>query len=188
MANTKISDLPAVTDVLSTDEYVLARSGVSKKIDASDLGAGLAVSSELDYVQITSGVNILSTTEATPTTIITGTDLTVDGSTVVMVEFFSRSVLAPLVAGGFVIVNLHGSTNSGSSYSDLGRIAALQVPSATAAGASALGGQVRQTPAAGTVKYRIVAWASSTTGTPSVAAGAGGAGTGVPAFLRVTAV
>lgn len=37
MANTKISDLPAVTDVIGTDEYVLARSGTSKKIAASDL-------------------------------------------------------------------------------------------------------------------------------------------------------
>lgn len=37
MADTKISDLPAVTDVIATDEYVLARSGATNKIDASDL-------------------------------------------------------------------------------------------------------------------------------------------------------
>lgn len=37
MADTKISDLAAVTDVLATDEYVLARSGATKKIDASNL-------------------------------------------------------------------------------------------------------------------------------------------------------
>ncbi len=37
MADTKISDLTAVTDVISTDEYVLARAGTTKKIDASDL-------------------------------------------------------------------------------------------------------------------------------------------------------
>ncbi len=37
MADTKISALPAVTDVIGTDEYVLARSGASKKITAADL-------------------------------------------------------------------------------------------------------------------------------------------------------
>jgi len=37
----KISDLPAVTDVLVTDEYVLARAGVTDKIDATDLATGL---------------------------------------------------------------------------------------------------------------------------------------------------
>lgn len=44
MADTKISDLPAVTDVIGTDEYVLARSGVTKKIDATDLLVAEAVS------------------------------------------------------------------------------------------------------------------------------------------------
>ena len=42
MADTKISALSAVTDVLSTDEFVLARSGTTKKIDAVDLAAGIA--------------------------------------------------------------------------------------------------------------------------------------------------
>lgn len=42
MPDTKISDLPAVTDLLSGDEYVIARAGASKKIDADDLAAGIA--------------------------------------------------------------------------------------------------------------------------------------------------
>jgi hypothetical protein len=42
MADTKISNLAAVTDVLVGDEYVLARSGASKKITAADLAAGLS--------------------------------------------------------------------------------------------------------------------------------------------------
>lgn len=42
MADKKISELSAVTDVVSGDEYVLSRSGVSKKIDADDLSAGIA--------------------------------------------------------------------------------------------------------------------------------------------------
>lgn len=39
MADTKISGLSAVTDVLGTDEFVLARSSTTKKIAASDLAA-----------------------------------------------------------------------------------------------------------------------------------------------------
>lgn len=37
MADSKISDLSAVTDVIGTDEYVLARSGATNKITAADL-------------------------------------------------------------------------------------------------------------------------------------------------------
>lgn len=42
MADQKISDLTAVTDVLTTDEYVLARSGDTNKIVGQDLADGLA--------------------------------------------------------------------------------------------------------------------------------------------------
>lgn len=42
MADTKITNLPAITDVQSGDDYVVARSGVSYKIDADDLSAGIA--------------------------------------------------------------------------------------------------------------------------------------------------
>lgn len=44
MADTKISDLPAVTDVIATDEYVLARAGVTDKITAANLLVADAVS------------------------------------------------------------------------------------------------------------------------------------------------
>lgn len=41
MADTKISALSAVTDLLATDEYVLARSGATKKITGASLSAAL---------------------------------------------------------------------------------------------------------------------------------------------------
>ncbi len=41
MANKKISELDAVTDLLSTDEYVLARSSTTKKITGNDLQAAI---------------------------------------------------------------------------------------------------------------------------------------------------
>lgn len=40
MADQKISDLGVVTDVLDTDEFVLARSGTTKKITGASLGIG----------------------------------------------------------------------------------------------------------------------------------------------------
>lgn len=42
MADKKISELTAVTDIVSGDEYVLARAGASKKIDVDDMAAGIA--------------------------------------------------------------------------------------------------------------------------------------------------
>lgn len=41
MADTKISALSAVTDLLAGDDYVLSRSGVSYKIDGTDLAAAI---------------------------------------------------------------------------------------------------------------------------------------------------
>jgi hypothetical protein len=54
MADTKISALPAVTTVADTDEYVLARSGGTKKITGANLKAGTAtVPSALDLDDLT---------------------------------------------------------------------------------------------------------------------------------------
>lgn len=242
MANSKISDLTAVTNVLATDEYVLARSGVSNKITAADLlvadaveftpagtisstdvqaaieevsgdvpttaselpfvpagtiaatdvqaaieevAAEAGTGGELDYVQITSSVNIASTSQASPTTIVTGSNLTVDGSTVIIVQFQALGMSSPSNAqNDFCILNLHVSTNNGSSYSDIGQIGAVQTPAAGITLAP-MHCERRLTPAAGTAKYRIVAWANTTVGTPVVLAGAGGASTATPAFIRV---
>lgn len=48
MADTKISGLAAVTSALSTDEFVLARSGTTKKIAASDLFVGYTPIANID--------------------------------------------------------------------------------------------------------------------------------------------
>lgn len=142
---------------------------------------------ELSYVERTTSQSIDSTTEATPTTIITAADLTVGGSTRVRIEFNSRSVSTPSSAVGDVsVVNLHVSTNGGVGFTDLGRIAVYQTPAAAIAVAAPCYIVRYLTPAAGTAQYRIVAWASSTTGGPTVSAGAGGAGVDLPMFLRVS--
>lgn len=52
MADKKISELDAVTDVQDTDEYVLARSGASKKITGADLRSEVGGSSAVITDQI----------------------------------------------------------------------------------------------------------------------------------------
>lgn len=61
MANQKISELAAVTDLLTTDEYVLARAGSSKKITGANLKAG--VLSSVGDITITSDSGATGTGE-----------------------------------------------------------------------------------------------------------------------------
>lgn len=152
-------------------------------------GTGLPPGFELDYVENTSAVAVTSLVEATPDTVITSNNLTVNGSTTVMVEFGARGIVSPTTSAGFLILNLHISTDNGSNWTDIGRLAAVQNNSSSAANTGLPCFVARRhTPSAGTAKYRIVSWVSSINGTPTVQSGAGGAGTGMPMFIRVTRV
>lgn len=50
MADSKISDLAAVSDLLTSDEYVLARAGASKKITGANLKTGVLGPGALELV------------------------------------------------------------------------------------------------------------------------------------------
>ncbi len=191
MADTKISDLPAVTDVIATDEYVLARSGATNKIDASDLlvadnvaftPAGTisatdvqaaieevaieagSSTSELDYAQFTSPVSITATTEATATTIVTGNSVAYDGSTIVVIEFFVGNI-----TGDAAVVLYDGSSSIG----------LLAFESANAPMHVAR----RLTPSNASHTYSIRGY--KTSGSPTATGGAGGVGNFVPGFIRI---
>lgn len=178
MADTKISDLPAVTDVLSTDEYVLARAGDSNKITAADLGAGLVSGAlELAYVEFTSPVSITSTTEAGANSVVSAGSVAFDGSTRVRIEFFSPDVLAGSTAGSYTILTLwDGST-------DLGRIAVVGHSLLVFAPEVAVKAERYLTPTAASHTYTIKAWRVASDGT--VSAGAGGTGVLLPGFIRI---
>ena len=192
MADTKISDLPAVTDVIATDEYVLARSGATNKIDASDLlvadnvaftpagtisatdvqaaieevaAEATGGTAELDYAEFTSSVSIGATTEITATTVVTGNSVAYDGSTVVVIEFSS-----PGVEANIAIVIYDGS-------SSIGGVAGFS----TAQGPVLI--HKRLTPSNASHTYSIRAY--KTSGSPSVQAGAGGVGNNMPGFIRI---
>lgn len=126
---------------------------------------------EFGYDQITVGVTVSSTTEATPTTIIACAAHTFDGGAVLM-HFYTPNV----VSGGNMTMNLfEGATN-------LGRV-----------GTDGLGGVFtpvttffRFTPSVGSHTYTFAGWMGSATAT--IGAGAGGSGNNVPAFVRFTKV
>lgn len=140
---------------------------------------GLAVNS---YDQITAGVNITSTAEATPTTIITSSAITFDGNPV-MAEFYAPFVLCDTGAANdqVQILLFEGTT-------ELGRLAQIRSLNATFAYVAPVHVATRFTPSAGSHTYKICAYATSTTGTPAVGAGAGGTGTVFPAYLRFFSV
>lgn len=156
----------------------------SEKAVRSALSA--APGTELDYVQVTSNTNITGTTEGGATNVITGSGVAYDGSTVVLLEFYAYSVLTPTAgAGSAITIVLYDDTGSGAaSIGVLGQFSAATTQQQSVTMRCAR----RLTPSNATHTYSIRAFVSSTTGTPSVRAGAGGNGSQMPAFLRITRV
>src|SRR5439155_7616950 len=134
---------------------------------------------EIAYDQITSGVNVVATAEGTPTAIIAGTAHTYENVPYVA-EFFSASVTDSSAAAGTLTVLLIADGSS------IGRIAVSDSVTVSTQIIQAITGKLRFTPTAAAHTYSVSAFASSTTGTPAVGAGAGGSGVLVPAFLRIT--
>lgn len=136
---------------------------------------------EIGYDQITAPVNVASTTEGTPTTIIAGSSYTFDGAAV-LATFYAPFMENGSAAAASVFVSLwEGATQ-------IGRMAAIVLPSGTLQEALTVTAMLRFTPTAAAHTYAIKAHANSTTGTPVVGAGAGGTGAYLPAFLRLTKV
>lgn len=136
------------------------------------------VGGELDYVQITSAVNPTATSEATANTVVTGSAIAYDGSTVVLIEFFTEGAITPAVNGAYMFIVLYDGSSS------IGLWGYCQNLTGAASFAMPVLLQRRLTPSAGTHTYSVRAFCSS--GTGSIAAGAGGAATNMPAFIRIT--
>lgn len=136
---------------------------------------------QLNRTQIISPVNIVSTTEATGTTIISPGAITFDG-TEVMVEFFAPLVLSDSAAQGdtATICLFEGATQ-------IARIAVWNTVTTFMQGLPCVG-KYCFTPTAGPHTYTITAFATSTTGTPRVFAGSGGTNGYAPAFVRFTKI
>lgn len=140
---------------------------------------------EINYTQITSSVNVTSTTEATGTTLLSPGAITFDG-TAVLVHVFAPYVLLPQatsVLDSIVISIFEGSTQ-------IGRISHIGMQDLTTGQQVRLpcSGFYRFTPSAASHTYTITAFVNSTTGTPQFACGNGGTGNPLPAFVRFTKV
>lgn len=131
---------------------------------------------EFDYVQKTSQTAISATTEATANTVVTGSAVTYDGSTVVEIEFYAPYFEAP------------GSQNARIALYDgsssIGIWAVLTPSSSTSRVPVCL--KRRLTPSAAAHTYSVRAYVDS--GAAVVDGGAGGSGARMPAFIRITKV
>lgn len=128
-------------------------------------------SRELSYVEYTSTVAISATTPTGANTVVTAAAVVVDGSTPIIIEFYSPQVEAG--SGGAIgIVLYDGSTQLGI----VGRVfASIIVPSHCVR---------RLTPSAGSHTYSWRAYRDTANG--NVQAGNGAAGNNMPGFIRIT--
>lgn len=134
---------------------------------------------ELDYAEITADVACTATTEAAADTIITLPARTYDGSTAIIVEFFCpawRQSTTTVVA--FLPLFQDGSVY-GRMWDSRGWVANDELAGFVS--------RVRITPAPGSRTYSIRGHVGSAS-TFTVRAGAGGAGTLMPAYLRTIQV
>jgi hypothetical protein len=134
---------------------------------------------EIGYAQITAPVAVVSTTEATGTTIVAPGALVFDGAPV-LVTFFSPAVRVDTAgAGDFVIISLFEGA------SQITRLVLLETIVIGQATNYSTTGSFRFTPTAASHTYTVTASVSSTaSGTPQVGAGAGGTGGYPPAYVR----
>lgn len=135
---------------------------------------------ELDYVPFTAPVSITATTEAGANTVVTGSSIAYDGSTVVLIEFYAPfGVTQPTAAAQLFVDLWDGAT-------DLGHLALLRTPTSATGFDAPIYVARRLTPSNASHSYVIKAWTSS--GTGSVNAGVGGVAATLPGFIRITRV
>lgn len=131
---------------------------------------------EIGYDQITANVTVSSSTEATPTAIISCAAHTFDG-TAVLLQVFIPSNQVAAAAGAEIVVVLFEATT------ELGRLG-------TFGGTTGVNGQgyygYRFTPSAASHTYTISGYQAS--GNATVNAGAAGTAAYLPAFARFTKV
>lgn len=142
-------------------------------IAASKLAAGIAgpPGTELDYVEFTAD-------KTGAVDIVTGAGFTGDGTTAVIVEFFAPSYIGPASAAGTAVVSLkEGATDLGIVWQ--AGFAAWGTGNITSQWG--VYGKRKFVPSAAPHTYKL-----SLSGSGTIKAGAGGAATLMPGFIRVT--
>ena len=166
---------------LGEDGELHAKDSAGAVTDLTGSGAQDLAGKELDYAEITSSASITATTEAGADTVVTGASVAYDGATIVFIEFAAPWWNPDTVAAGRQIA-LYLFEDGAS----LGRIG---LHFSQVAGVNAhmpLRAATRLTPTNASHTYSIRSAVS--TGSGTIAAGAGGSGAERPAFLRITRV
>jgi hypothetical protein len=126
---------------------------------------------QFDYAEVTSNFTTTQTVEASADTIVTGAGVAYDGSTTIMIEFFSYGVHPDNAAAGrWIQVDLFDGSSA------VGPFAFIRTPAAFDMDAAVLG-RHKLTPSNATHTYSARGFVSAGTGT--VRASAGG-----PCFIR----
>lgn len=173
-------DLIVASAADTAARLALGASGTILRSNGTTAAWAVPAGAELDYAQVTSATNITATTEATANTIVTGAAVSYDGSTAVVIEFYSPSVRPDSAAAGRDIrICIYDGSSS------IGQFGYAQGPTATNDAKSMLV-RARITPSNASHTYSIRAFVSAGTGV--VSAGAGGNGAIYPAYVRITKV
>jgi hypothetical protein len=160
------------------DYSKLILTGSIKYSDMSTVLADRPIGDVLTHDEKTSDTSVTSTAEALSNTIVNSSSITYDGSTAVMIEFFSPGV--QVGASAQLVILLWDNTAN----TEVGRIASYVNPVASTHNYGSIYGKFRLTPASGARVYSVRAFRVTANGT--VAAGTGGTGANVPAFIRIT--
>lgn len=136
---------------------------------------------EYDYVEFVAAVTITATTESGSTTIVTGSSVAYDGSTIVMIEFFAPNA-EPYTAGigALIVFTL---------FEDgviVGIMGAARTPVSGTSWVAPIRLSLRKTPSNASHVYSVRAY--RTVGNGTVTGQGGGTGTYIPGYIRITQV
>ncbi len=192
LGGSTVDDATISTSDITTNNASTSKHGWLRKLDNNSAhfldgqggwttpsGSADLAGKELDYVQITSNVNVTATTEATANTIVTGSSVAYDGSTVVMVEFWANHS-GPAAGANDIRFWLYDGSSS------IGFMGYQQADGSGQIQYGTMHAMRRITPSNASHTYSVRASVSGSTGV--VAAGAGGSGNVAPAFIRITRV
>ena len=146
-----------------------------------DSGAGISV---LAYTEYTAAVTLTATTEAGATTIVTCPAVVLDGATLVCLEFFSPQLQSPGGAVSRFSSVIPFAAKDGGAAAALCAFWGVEVTNLNGSIQSPALLPMYLTPAAGSSVFSAPRYGTVSGGV--VQAGAGGSGTYVPGYLRIT--